>query len=26
MELEVGMRGEASLVVGQEHTAARFGA
>jgi fluoroacetyl-CoA thioesterase len=26
MELELGMRGEASLVVGPEHTAARFGA
>jgi fluoroacetyl-CoA thioesterase len=26
MELEIGMRGEASLLVGPEHTAARFGA
>ena len=26
MELEIGMRGEATLLVGPEHTAARFGA
>src|SRR5690348_17590394 len=26
MELELGMRGEATLLVGPEHTAARFGA